>query len=97
MQQASDMLARCDYTWADMNNYPMSIHTHSHHKKTVIATLMHFFKQTCMLTHPGAFAPCMLAASVFDMMRNRERSGVRERRLQLNLSGGTCRLDFETK
>ena len=39
----------------------------------------------------------MLAASVFDMMRIRERllqlSGVRERRLQLNLSEATCRLD----
>ena len=50
-----------------------------------------------MLTHPGAFAPCMLAASVFDMMRIRERSGVRERRLQLNLSEATCRLDTGTK
>ena len=38
---------------------------------------------SCMLTHAGALAPCMLAFPVFDMKRIRERFGVRQRQCLL--------------
>ena len=39
-----------------------------------------------MLIDPGAFAPCMLAASVSDIMQIGEPSVARERWVQPNLS-----------